>query len=37
MTKVLVHGFTDSGKAQWIIAMKNAYLDSVNIIFLNRF
>jgi hypothetical protein len=29
MTKILVHGFTDSGYADWIQAMKDAYLKAV--------
>ena len=29
-TKFLVHGFTDSGIAGWILAMKDTYLQNVN-------
>ncbi len=32
MTKFLVHGFTDSGSALWILAMKDAYLANVLIV-----
>jgi hypothetical protein len=29
-TKFLVHGFTDSGSSNWILAMKDTYLQNVN-------
>jgi hypothetical protein len=31
VTKFLVHGFTDSGNAAWIIAMKDAFLRAVSL------